>query len=225
MDNQMLGTHRGTYDAVFQHPISRNLQWRDVRSMLEAVADKTEDGENSVKFTRNGHTLTLHPPQRKDFSDIQALMHVRQFLENAKAPIPETVADGVHLLVVLDHREARIFTTELHGSVPRRITPLDPHGTHRYLHNVANDSNGQRKPEPKAYYEAIARTLSGAKSILLMGSSTGSSSAMDHLHEDLKQHHPDLAKHVIGAVVVNEQHMSDDQLLAEARAFHAKRGT
>src|SRR5688572_1942913 len=26
---QPLGIHQGTYDAVFQHPVARNLQWRD----------------------------------------------------------------------------------------------------------------------------------------------------------------------------------------------------
>ena len=45
---------------------------------------------------------------------------------------------------------------------------------------------------------------------------------MDHLLADLNQHHPDLARHVVGSVVVNEQHLTDPQLLAQARAFYAK---
>jgi len=44
---------------------------------------------------------------------------------------------------------------------------------------------------------------------------------MEHLVAELKAHHPELAARVAGTVVVNEQHMSDDQLLAEARAFYA----
>ena len=31
METELTGTHRTTYDAVFQHPIARNLAWRDVR--------------------------------------------------------------------------------------------------------------------------------------------------------------------------------------------------
>ncbi len=36
----------------------------------------------------------------------------------------------------------------------------------------------------------------------------------------LKHHYPDIAQRVIGTVVVNEQHMSEDPLLAQARAFY-----
>ncbi len=45
---------------------------------------------------------------------------------------------------------------------------------------------------------------------------------MNYLLEELKEHHPDLAKLVIGSAVVNAQHMSEDQLLAQARAFYAE---
>jgi hypothetical protein len=44
---------------------------------------------------------------------------------------------------------------------------------------------------------------------------------MDDLLADLKEHYPDIAQRSVGTVVVNEQHMSEDQLLAEARTFYA----
>jgi hypothetical protein len=221
METTTLGNHQRTYDAVFQHPIARNLQWRDVRSMLTSLSEATEEHTDHVKFTRNGQSLTIHPPKRKDFSDVQELMQIRHFLERSGTPVPPTVAEGVHLLVVIDHREARIFKTELHGSVPERIAPYDPHGSHRHLHNVEDDSNGQRKPERRAFYDAVVRTLSSAEAILIFGSATGSSSAMDHLVAELKQHHPQIAERVVGAIVVDEQHLSDGQLLAKAREIYA----
>ena len=147
METQMSQVHQTTYNAIFQHPVARNLQWPDVRSMLN-------------------------------------------------------------------------YSTELHGSVPERITPYDPDGSHRHLHKVDDESNGQRQPELKPFYEAIAQTLKGAKKILIFGSSTGASSAMDYLMGDLKERHPDIARRVIGNVIVNEQHMSEDPLLAQARAFY-----
>ncbi len=219
MATQLPGTHQSTYDAVFQHPIARNLQWHDVKSMLTAMSDKTEEHAENVKFTRNGQTLVIHPPRRKDFSDIQELMRIRHFLEHSKEAPQAAAPPGAHLLVVIDHREARIFKAEFHGAVPARITPHDPQGSHRYLHNVENDSNGQRKPELKAFYQAIAQALAGAQKILILGSATGSSSAMDYLVAELKRHHPQIAGRVVGAKVVNEQHMSEDQMLAEARGF------
>ncbi|HEY8747145.1 MAG TPA: hypothetical protein VIM11_04175 [Tepidisphaeraceae bacterium] len=221
METQTLGTHQSTYDAIFRHPIARNLQWRDVRSMLGALAEVAEEDGGKVKFVRNGVTLAFHRPRGKDLSDAQEVMQIRHFLERSGPAPKAALAEGVHLLVVINHREARIFRTELHGAVPQRITPFDPYGTGRYLHQVEEGANGQRKPEPASYYEAIAKTLAGAQKILLLGSSTGSSSAMEHLVAELKAHHPELAARVAGTVVVNEQHMSDDQLLAEARAFYA----
>ena len=223
METKSLGIHQTAYDAVFQHPIARNLQWRDVKAMLSALAEVTEEHSGNVKFTRNGQSLTVHPPQRKDFSDIHELMGVRHFLERSNTPSGSVVADGRHLLVVIDHREARIYRAELHGTVPERVAPFDPNGSYRHLRNVEEDANGQRKPEPKAFYDAVAKTLAGAKEILMFGGGTGSSSAMDHLVAELQQHHPELAKRVIGTVIVNEQHMTEDQLLAQARAFYAGR--
>jgi hypothetical protein len=226
MEPQMLGVHQSTYDGVFQHPVARNLQWREVRAMLTALADEVQEERNgNVKFTRNGQTLTIHPPRHKDFSDVEAIMHIRHFLERTGTPMPAAVASAGHVLVVIDHREARIFHTEMHGSIPQRITPFDPTEGHRHLHNVDNDSNGQRKPELKSFYDAIAHALAGAEKILILGSATGSSSAMEHLVATLKDRHPEIARRIVGTVVVNEKHISEDQMLAEARAFYATQST
>lgn len=221
MDVQMSGTHQATYNAIFQHPVAHNLQWHDVRSMLNSISDVEEEHNGNLRFMRHGETLTVHPPKHKDLSDIQELMKIRHFLERSAVPAHQIVADGAHLLVVIDHREARIYQTQLHGSVPERIVPYDPDGLRRHLHNVDDEANGQRQPELKAFYEAIAQTLRGAEKILIFGSSTGASSAMDYLMGDLKERHPDIAKRVVDTVVVNEQHLSEDQLLSQARAFYA----
>src|SRR5688500_12615877 len=197
MDLQTLGSHRSTYDAVFQHPVARNLEWMDLRSMLGSLAEVAELGSGALKFTRNGQTLVVHPPRRKDFSDVQALMDVRRFLERSDTAPTPTVAAGAHLLVVIDHREARIYRAELHGSVPQRVVPYDPNGFGRHLHNVEDDGNGQRKPERKSFYESVAKTLRGAAEVLVFGSGTGASSAMDQLLAALKHDHPDLAKRVV----------------------------
>jgi hypothetical protein len=202
----------------------QNLQWREVISMLAAIPDVTavEDDRGNVRVTRNGRTLHLHRPRGKDLSDKKELMQVRHFLERsgALAPTPAAKA-GTHLLVVIDHREARIFSTELHGSVPQRITPYDPLGFGRALHYKQDDSNGQRKPEQKAFYEAVAKTLEGAKQILLFGVGTGASSAMEHLLAALKRDHKELVLRVVGTSTVDEHHLSDDQLLAKARGLFA----
>src|ERR1700683_4658881 len=139
-------------------------------------------------------------------------MQIRHFLERSGAPVAPPVTAGVHLLVVIDHREARIYRTELHGTVPERITPYDPFGFGRDLRYNQDDSNGQRKPEQKSFYEAVAKTLQGAQQILMFGTGTGASSAMEHLLAELKRNHKELAERVVGSMAVNEQDLTEDQL-------------
>ena len=127
-----------------------------------------------------------------------------------------------HLLVVIDHQEAKVYRTEIHGAVPERIAPYDPHGYGRHLHSAHEWTDGKRQPERKSYYEAVAKTLHGAEQVLLFGSGTGRSSAMDQLLADLKEHHADVAAKVVGSIVVDAHHTTEDELLAQAREFYAK---
>jgi hypothetical protein len=127
-----------------------------------------------------------------------------------------------HLLVVIDHQEARVYRTEVHGAVPECIAPYDPHGYRRHLHSAHEWTDGKRQPERKSYYEAVAKTLRGAEQVLVFGSGTGRSSAMEMLLADLKAHHPDVAERVIGSVVVDAHHTSENELLAQARRFYAE---
>ncbi len=186
-----------------------------LNSMTDAVA--AEDDKGNLKVTRNGQMLILHRPRGKDLADKKELLQVRHFLERSGVPVPTPAAAGTHLLVVIDHREARIYSAELHGTVPQKITPYDPFGFDRDLHYNQDDSNGQRKPELKSFYEAVAKTLRGAQQILLFGTGTGSSSAMEHLLAELKQNHKDIAAKVVGSISVDEHHLTEDQLLAKAR--------
>ena len=218
----MTGSHQNTYKAIFQHPAARNLHWRDVRSLLAVLADVTEEANGNLKATRGGQTLILHPSRDKVVGEIDELMEIRHFLERSSSVATEDTTEGAHLLVVIDHREARIYKTELHGSVPQRITPYDPEDAGRHLHYVEDDANGQRRPERKSFYEAVAKTLQRAEQILIFGGGTGASSAMEHLLAELKHRHPQVAGRVIGSIVVDEQHLSDDQLLAKARDCYAK---
>jgi hypothetical protein len=215
------GSHLETYEAISRHPAAHNLGWRDVRSMLVELAAVTEEPNGNLKVIRNGQTLIIHAHREKDVAEMRELMQLRHFLERSsgeKAP----AADGAgHLLVVIDHREARVYQTELHGAQPQRIKPYDPQGSGRHLHYVQDDSNGQRRPESGSFYSDVVKALSGAEKILLFGTGTGASSAMDGLMAEFKLHHKALAARVIGAEVVDETHLSEDQLLAKARKIYA----
>ena len=135
---------------------------------------------------------------------------------------PDKTATAPHLLVVIDHQEAKVYRTEFVGAVPERIAPYDPHGHGRHLHSAHEWTEGKRPPERKSYYEAVAKTLRGAEQVLVFGSGTGRSSAMEQLLADLKDHHQDVARKVVGSVVVDAHHTTEGQLLAKAREFYAE---
>jgi hypothetical protein len=200
-------------------PVAHHLGWTDVRSLLAVIAEISSEQNGNLKVTRNGQTMTLHPSRDKQVAATDELMQIRHFLQRSGVAALEGVAAGMHLLVVIDHRAARVYRAELQGAVFTLITPYDPHGHGRHLHYVQDDSNGQRKPERKGFYDAVVKTLQGAERILLFGHATGASSAVAHLLAELRQHHAELADRVVGSLVVDEPHLTEDQLLAKACAY------
>ena len=127
-----------------------------------------------------------------------------------------------HLLVVIDHQEAKVYRTEVHGAVPVSLVPYDPHGYKKHLIPPMNGRTASVSPNERASTRPSPRHCEGAEQVLLFGSGTGRSSAMDMLIADLKAHHPDVAEKIVGSVVVDAHHTTENQLLAKARDFYAE---
>jgi hypothetical protein len=190
--------------------------------LLAALGDLTEEHNGSFRLRRNGHSLALHAPEHKDVASVDDLLTIRRFLEQSENPIAANdVAAGIQVVVVIDHHEAKIYRTASRGSVPQHLVPYDPHGFGRHLRSDTEETDGKRKPERKSFYEAVASTLRGVDRILIFGSGVGESSAMEHLIADLKHNHSDVAAHVVGAVVLDTHHITEDEMLAKARKAFA----
>jgi hypothetical protein len=213
------GVHRRTYEAIYRNPTAHNLEWGDVRRLLETIAEVSlHDGR--MKVSRNGLTLHLADGKNHDSVSLPDVKRIRKFLTVSERHIPpEQATDGQHWLVVIDHAVARIYRTGWHGAEPVRITPHDPDGHHRRVHS--SHADGKHTPPDKAFYEAVAESLGGAGHVLLFGSGTGGSSTVRDLFANLERFHPGVAKRVIGRVVVDPHHTTEDQLLAKAREFYA----
>jgi hypothetical protein len=74
--------HRVTLDKIFRHPLSGNLEWRQVLSLLEAVGTATREPNGKVKVELGGETKVLQPPDDKDV-DRQLIIDLSQMLTNA----------------------------------------------------------------------------------------------------------------------------------------------
>lgn len=220
--------HQNTFDAIISRPTRHNIHWRDVLTMLSALATVEPDKHGGSKVTLAGHSLTIHPGTHAGECTSDQLADLRTFLLHASpsnassAPIlpATTPAAGLDLLVVIDHRQARIYQAHLRGGTPERISPYDPDASGKSIHFIHDNITGQNKPELKSYYHAIAAALSDADRILIFGSGTGTASAMEHLVGDLARHHPAISARVVGSTAVDEHHLTEPQLLAKARDFY-----
>lgn len=207
--------HRRTYETVFHRPTVPNLAWHDVQALLGTLAEVTESGHDSFRVVRAGQEVTFHSPRAKDFATQEDVLTLRRFLTQTT----ELPASGV--LVVIDHHEARVYHTVDFGDVPHRISADDPTGYHRHLQSRHEETDGKRVRVRRTYLDAVAAALRGADRILLFGSGTGESSAMDQLMTNLNDHHRDVAEHVVGCVVIDSHHRTEGQLLAQAREYFA----
>ncbi len=214
------GSHLRTYEKIFQHPISHNLKWRKIRSLLSHLGELTEGSNGHLNFTRNGRTLALRRSQSKDIADTDDLMAIRHFLQSSDTALPPVKPAG-HILVVMSHHEARVFRSDIHGTAPETVKSHDS----RYLGHAADskeNSRGKEIPAAGSYFGPLAAALKSATRILIFGHGSGNSSEMDMFEAWLKKHHPELGGRIVGSVVVDENHQSDAELLARARDFYAQ---
>jgi hypothetical protein len=215
----LTGSHLRTYQTIFQHPVSHNLDWRHVRALFDHLAEVVEQPNGNLKVTRNGQSLVLHPPRTKDVAGTDEIMALRHFLERSGTPLPATDKKEAHWLLVIDHHEARLFRSEMHGAIPQQILPHEPEDYFRHAHNSKDFSRGQEKPNPNNFFEPVAKALQDTGAILIFGTGTGMSSEMDQFMAWLKLHHPELTRRIIGSVIIDEHHLTEGQLLEKAREF------
>ena len=212
------GSHLRTYNTIFQHPISHNLDWREVHSLFKHLGEIEDQPNGNLKVTRNGQTLVLHRPSTKDVAESDEVMTLRHFLEKSETVPTKTDEKEAHWLLVIDHRQARIFHSVMHGNLPHRILPEE---YFRHTRDSGNVSRGKEKPDPNSFFKPVADALHAAAQIIIFGTGTGTSSEMEQFSEWLKIHHPELAKRIVGSLVIDEPHFTDDQLLAKARDFYS----
>jgi hypothetical protein len=81
--------HRNTLQKILAHPSSGNIEWREVRSLLDAVATTTQEHNGKLKVTLGGETEVLQPPREKDI-DKQMIVDLRRMLARAGIIAPGT---------------------------------------------------------------------------------------------------------------------------------------
>jgi hypothetical protein len=74
--------HRNTVRQLFQHPVSHNIGWHAVISLLASVGSAVEQHAGKVAVTVGSETEFFDPPARKDI-DTQTIVDLRRMLTSA----------------------------------------------------------------------------------------------------------------------------------------------
>jgi hypothetical protein len=74
--------HRNTLRQIFQHPVSHNIEWHAVVSLLEAVGSVVEHRDGKAAVTVGSSTEFFDVPAHKDIGT-QTVLDLRQLLSNA----------------------------------------------------------------------------------------------------------------------------------------------
>ncbi len=78
----MKRSHQKTLEAVFQHPTSANIAWKDIESMLKGLGDEISEREGSrVAVVLFSEVRVFHRPHPSPHTDKGAVASVRRWLE------------------------------------------------------------------------------------------------------------------------------------------------
>jgi hypothetical protein len=80
-DRRLNSHQRDTLAQVFRHPLSHNIEWHDVISLLESVGEAKETHKGHLLVTVGGETETFEP-RHKDI-DAEQLALLRKLLKKA----------------------------------------------------------------------------------------------------------------------------------------------
>jgi hypothetical protein len=82
MEAHLSSRHRDTVGRIFSQPPSRNIEWREVVSLLEAIGTVGHEHNGKLKVSLGPETEVLPAPHGKDV-DVQVLVDLRRMLKQA----------------------------------------------------------------------------------------------------------------------------------------------
>lgn len=116
-----------------------------------------------------------------------------------------------HMVIWIDHREARIFHVSRRDGAERHV--LHPDRPTKHIHHKANSIGSGHAPVDHAYLEAVSAGVGEAVALLIVGPGT----AKTELSSYIQEHHPRLAKAIVGVEALD--HPSDAEIIAMAKKY------
>jgi len=205
----------GLLASLLSGRLPQSLRWSDVVELIEHLGRVEAHGDHEFLFLVGAQRVTFKRPQNRklDFDDISRL---RKFLTGVGPEIAiQDFSRPSRAIVVIDHHAAHIY--QIFGGRQRAnehtIRPHNPFGVHHHQIQRAGSHDGAETiHERNVFYEDVARDLSRAREVVIIGHGKGDSSAATYLNQYLKSCHPGLFQRVIAtegldlsAVTVSER--------------------
>jgi len=208
------------YQNLLNGKLPHNLSWSEAVELVEHLGEVQPHGDDEFVFRVGDQRAFFKRPNTHDLG-LEEVSRLRKFLKEAGTTSErKEPAKPSRMIVVIDHHSANVYQ-DLGGSRPadeRKVQPYDPfHFHHHLIHRKEAHYRGERVPEEDSFYEEIAKDVTAANEIVLIGHATGKSNAADFLREYLKTRHPDIFRRVIATESVDLSAVTEPEIEALAK--------
>jgi hypothetical protein len=188
------------YQNLLNGKLPHNLSWSEAVELVKQLGEVQPHGGDEFTFLVGSQRVLFNRPHTHDLGE-EDVSRLRRFLKEAEPGTQtEEAAKPGRMIVVIDHHAAHVYK-DLDGTRPadgRKVEPYDPfHYHHHLIHRKEAHYLGERVPEEHSFYEEIAKDITPANEIVLIGHATGTSNAADFLKEYLSAHHPEISRRVV----------------------------
>ena len=208
------------YQNLLNGKLPHNLSWSEAVELVEHLGEVQPHGGDEFVFRVGTQRAFFKRPQTHDLG-VEEVSRLRKFLKEAgpRSQV-EKPAQPSRMIVVIDHHAAHVYH-DFGGSRPaddHKVQPYDPYNFHHHLiHRKEAHYRGERVPEEDSFYEEIAKDITPANEIVLIGHAVGKSNAADFLKEYLKTHHPDIFRRIIATESADLSAVTEPEIEALAK--------
>ncbi|HTU41682.1 MAG TPA: hypothetical protein VMF10_08230 [Candidatus Aquilonibacter sp.] len=221
MSKHLESLHQNLLNGKLPH----NLSWSEAVELVENLGEVQPHGDDEFVFLVGGQRAFFKKPHTHDLG-VEEVSRLRKFLKEAGSSVAKSsskVNEAVQpsrMIVVIDHHAAHVYE-DFGGSRPadeHRVQPYDPFNFHHHLiHRKEAHYRGERVPEEDSFYQQVAKDITPANEVVLIGHATGKSNAAEFLKEYLKTHHPDISRRVIAIESADLSAVTEPEIEALAK--------
>jgi hypothetical protein len=214
------------YQNLLSGKLPQNLSWSEAVELVKHLGEVQPHGDDEFMFRIGSQRASFRRPHTHDLG-VEEVSRLRKFLkETGSGAQVKEPAESRRMIVVINHHAAHVYK-DLGGNRAadgHNVQPYDPFNFHHHLiHRKEAHYEGERVPEEHSFYEEIAKDITPANEIVLIGHAVGTSNAANFLTEYLKAHHPEVSQRVIAIESADLSAVSEPEIeaLAKRHMFEA----